>query len=113
MLETYLINILLFCGIALLITLTVAVIQGIIILVDIRHTSKEVKKKLYSLTSVIDVVSVLMGGMESAKKRLKKKMTPSKSTMIAFAAGVKKGLEVLLKPKEPLDKLGTKEESDE
>lgn len=86
-----LMNILIFCGIILLIALTVGVIQAIIILVDVRHTSKEVKKKLYALTSVIDIVSLLMGGMEGAKKRM------GENSIIAFIAGVKKGLKVLLR----------------
>ncbi len=96
-LYSILMNVLIFCGIVLLIALTVAVIQGIIILVDVRHTSKEVKKKLYAVTSVIDIVSLLMGGMEGAKKRIKKKMAPDENTIIAFVAGVKKGLKILLR----------------
>lgn len=86
-----LMNILIFCGILLLISLTVGVIQAIIILVDVRHTTKEVKKKLYALTSVFDIVSLLMGGMEGVKKRV------DENSIIAFVAGVKKGLKVLMK----------------
>ena len=109
-LYSILMNVLIFCGIILLIALTVGVIQAIIILVDVRHTSKEVKKKLYALTSVIDIFSLLMGGMEGAKNRIKKKMAPDENSIIAFVAGVKKGLKVLLR-KEPSKKRGAKEKS--
>jgi hypothetical protein len=97
MLQTYLINILIFCGIALLIALTVAVIQGIIILVDIRRTTKEVSKKVRLLTSAVDIVSLILGGLGGAKKSLKKKLNPEKSTLVAFIAGIKKGVQILLK----------------
>ena len=93
MLQTYLVNILIFCGILLLLAITVAVIQGIIILIDVRRISKEVRKKILALTSVIDIVTLLLGGMGEAKKKLQ----PSKSTLIAFIAGLKKGIQVLLK----------------
>ncbi|MEA3494310.1 MAG: hypothetical protein U9R38_08025 [Candidatus Margulisiibacteriota bacterium] len=97
-----LIIILIFCGIVFLIALTVAVIQGIIILIqgiviliDIRHASKELKNKLYTVTSMVDVVSLLIGRMEGAKKRI------SENSIVAFAAGVKKGLKVLLRNRPP------------
>lgn len=94
-----LINVLIFCGIVLLIVLIVAAIQSILLLVDIRRTSREVKKKIYTITSVLDIVSLLLGGVDEAKRRISKKLKPSKSTLIAFAAGLKKGLNVLLKGK--------------
>lgn len=93
MLQTYLVNGLIFCGILLLLAITVAVIQGVIILIDVRRVTKEVRKKMLALTSVIDIVTLLLGGMGEAKKRL----DPSKSTLIAFVAGLKKGLQILLK----------------
>lgn len=92
-----LINILVFCGIILLIALTVAVIQGILILLDVKRISKEVRKKLLAVTSVIDIVSLLLGGFEGAKSRFKKKLTSNDSTLVAFLAGLKKSLQVLLK----------------
>lgn len=110
--QIYLINTLIGCGIALLIALTIAVIQVIAVLLDIRHTTNAIKKKVNAVISAIDVVSGFFGGMERAKKRTKKNVAPNKSTLIAFAAGIKEGLEVLLGDKEPLDKLGAKEKSD-
>ncbi|MEE8638025.1 MAG: hypothetical protein V3T21_03165 [Candidatus Margulisiibacteriota bacterium] len=92
-----LINVLIFCGIILLLALTVAVVQVVIIMIDINRMTKEVKKKILALTSVVDIVTLLLGGMGGAKKVLKKKLNPDKSTLVAFVAGIKKGLQVLLK----------------
>lgn len=92
-----LINVLIFCGIILLLALTVAVVQVVIILIDINRMTKEVKKKLLALTSVVDIVTLLFGGLGGAKKVLKKKLDPDKSTLVALVAGIKKGLQVLLK----------------
>jgi len=92
-----LINILVFCGILLLISLTVAVVMGIIILIDIRRTTKEIAKKVRVVTNALDIVSLLVGGLGGAKKTLKKKLDPDKPTLVAFIAGLKKGLQVLLK----------------
>lgn len=92
-----LINVLIFCGIILLLAITVAVVQVVIILIDINRMTKEVKKKLLALTSVVDIVTLLFGGLGGAKKVLKKKLDPDKSTLIALVAGIKKGLQVLLK----------------
>jgi hypothetical protein len=102
--QVYLINILIGCGIALLIALTIAVIQIIAILYDIRSTTKAIKKKIDAVMAAIDFVGNVFGGFERAKKKIKKKMAPNESIMIAFAAGVKKGLEVMF---------GKEEESDE
>jgi hypothetical protein len=94
--QEILINILIFCGIILLLALTVAVVQIIIIMIDINRMTKEVKKKVLALTSVIDIVSLLFGGLEGAKKKFKNKLSPDKSTIVAFVGGLKKGLQVLL-----------------
>ncbi len=93
--QTYLINILFFCGIALLLALTVAVVQCIIILIDVHRTSREITKKVRAITSAIDIVSLIIGALGGGGKSLKKK-AQDKSTLIAFIAGVRKGLEVLL-----------------
>lgn len=94
--QEILINVLIFCGIILLLALTVAVVQIIIIMIDINRMTKEVKKKVLALTSVFDIVTLLLGGLSGAKKTLKKKLSPDKSTIVAFAGGLKKGLQVLL-----------------
>ena len=44
MMQTYLINIFWFCLILFVLALTVAVVQIIIILIDLRQTTKEIKK---------------------------------------------------------------------
>jgi hypothetical protein len=97
MLQTYLINALIFTGILLLIALVVGMIIVIFILLDFRRVSKEISKKVVALTSVVDIVSLFMGGIGGAKNRIKKKLKNDDSTLIAFIAGVKRGLQVLLK----------------
>jgi hypothetical protein len=92
-----LINVLIFCGIILLLALTVAVVQIVIIMIDVNRMTKEVRKKVLALTSVVDIVTLLFGGLGGAKKVLKKKLNPDKSTLVASVAGIKKGLQVLLK----------------
>lgn len=103
MMQTYLINIFWFCLILFVLALTVAVVQIVIILVDIRQTTKEVKKmtkeietKIKTVTSVIDIATLFMGGMKEAKKRAIKHALPSKSTLAGLFSGIKKGLDVLL-----------------
>lgn len=95
-----LINILIFAGILLLLALTVAVVQGFIILIDIRRMTKEIKEKMLVVTSVFDIVTLLLGGVEGAKKKFKKKLKTNDSTLVAFLAGLKKSLRVLLKKEE-------------
>ena len=95
MMQTYLFNILIFCGILLLLALTVAVVQGIIILIDARRVSKEVTNKVLAVSSLFDVVTMLVGGLGEAKKRVGKNM--DSSTVVAFAAGLKKAIQVLFK----------------
>jgi len=95
MLQTYLINGLFFCGILLLIVLIVAIVQIVLILFGVRQMTKEIQKKVLALTSAIDIISLFMGGLEGAKKRLKKKLDPDKSTLVAFISGLKRGLQVL------------------
>lgn len=97
MLQTYLINALIFCAILLLVALAVGAVVGIFILVDFRRMSKEISKKVVALTSVIDIVTLFMGGLGSARGRLKKKGQSDDATLISFIAGVKKALQVLFK----------------
>ncbi|MFH1387260.1 MAG: hypothetical protein ABIH50_06315 [bacterium] len=92
MIQTYLINILLFCGILLLLSLTVAVIQGILIFIDIRKMTHEVKEKVLAVTSVLDILTAFLGGLGIMKSKLS-----SESTIIGFAAGLKKALQILFK----------------
>ncbi|MFA6549246.1 MAG: hypothetical protein WCT39_04870 [Candidatus Margulisiibacteriota bacterium] len=89
---SYLINILIFCGILLLIALTVAVVQGIIILIDIQRTTREVKKKIEIFTSLFDIATMVLGGVGKMKSR-----AMEKSTMVAVVAGIKKSLQILFK----------------
>ncbi|OGC42795.1 hypothetical protein A2548_00600 [candidate division WOR-1 bacterium RIFOXYD2_FULL_41_8] len=98
--QTYLFNILLFCGVLLLIALTVAVILGIIMLIDVVKTTKQVKRKILALTSVLDVVTLFVEGMGRTKKRVAEKFAGENSTLVAAIAGLKRGLQVLLGKKE-------------
>ncbi len=95
-----LINVLIFAGILLLLALTVAVVQGFIILIDVRRMTREIKEKMLVVTSVFDIVTLLLGGVEGAKKKFKKKLKTNDSTLVAFLAGLKKSLRVLLKKEE-------------
>lgn len=97
MLQSYLINALFFCGILLLLALTVGAVQLILILLDIRRMAKEIKEKVKIVTSFFDILSLFMGGLEGAKKRIGKKLVPGGSTLLAFSAGLKKALQVFLK----------------
>lgn len=103
MMQTYLINILIFAGILLLIALTVAVILGIIMLIDAVKTTKQVKKKVLALTSVLDVVTLFIEGIGMTQKRVAKKFASENSTLVAAIAGLKRGLQVLLGKKEVKD----------
>ena len=93
---SYLINALVFCAILLLITFIVASVQMIIILVDVRRSVKEVTEKVRAIASLIDIATTLVGALDLAKGRMRDKL-PGGTTMVAFAAGLKKGLEVLFK----------------
>lgn len=97
MLQTYLINGLIFCGILLLIAFIIASVQIILVLIDVRRMTREIQKKVMALTSVIDIVSLFLGGFQGARGRLKKKLNPDQPTVIAFVAGLKKALQVLFK----------------
>ena len=96
MLQTYLINILLFCAVLLLIVFIVGTVQLVIILIDVRKTTREVTEKVRALTSLLDIVSILFGALNMTKGKIKDKI-PGKSTLFALVSGLKKGLETLLK----------------
>ncbi len=73
MMEIYLKNILLFTLIVLVIALCVAVIQIILMLLDLRWVSHEIKKRVKKVTDIYDIVAVFSS--KSAKilmKRLQK-----------------------------------------
>lgn len=91
-----LINVLIFSAIILLLALAVAATQIILILVDARKTARKIEAKIQALTSVFDIVSLIFGGIEGAKKKIKSRIIPKRSTLVALIAGIKKGLEVLL-----------------
>ncbi|MCU0641529.1 MAG: hypothetical protein MUC35_05515 [Candidatus Margulisbacteria bacterium] len=59
MVQTYLINLLIFCTILLVIALVVGAVQLIMILVDVRKMTHEVKEKVMFLTgSVVGTVAL-------------------------------------------------------
>lgn len=93
MIQVYLINTLYFCLILLIIALAVGAIQLIMILLDVRKMTHEVKEKFLAITSVLDIVSLVVGGLGSVKKI----KAPDSSTFVAFMSGLKKALQVLFK----------------
>ena len=96
MLQTYLVNILIFCAILLLLVFVVAMVQIVIVLIDIRKTTKTITEKIQVVSSLFDIVTMLTGAFDLAHGRLKNNL-PGKSTISALVAGIKKGLEVFLK----------------
>ncbi|MFC1511088.1 hypothetical protein ACFL5U_01720 [Candidatus Margulisiibacteriota bacterium] len=92
-----LINLLIFCGIILLLAITVGVVQGIIVMIDVRRTTKKVTKKVEAVTSIIDIGALLLGGVDGAKKRMQNQLAPSKDNIVALIGGIKRGLQVLFK----------------
>ncbi|MBI5400116.1 hypothetical protein HZB07_05870 [Candidatus Saganbacteria bacterium] len=57
--QETLLNVLIFSGIILLIGLSVAVIIGILILIDVKKTSGEVTKKIKAAVCAIDLVGII------------------------------------------------------
>lgn len=92
MLQYYLVNILIFCAILLLIVLIVGAIQLVLMAIDIRKMTDEVKNKVLAITSLFDIVSLVIGGLDIAKRKI-----PISHNLTAFAAGLKKALQVLFK----------------
>ncbi|OGC03990.1 hypothetical protein A2276_05170 [candidate division WOR-1 bacterium RIFOXYA12_FULL_43_27] len=101
-------QILLICLSILVIALTVAVVYFIFILREVSQSLKtanqmvaDARRKLNALTSVLDIASTLIGGIDAAKSKLKKKLVrdvmPSQAVIVGFFAGVKKALTVLFK----------------
>jgi len=74
MLQTYLLNGLIFCGILLLIVMIVGAVQIVLILIDVRKTTGSVTEKIRAVASLL-----------------------SASTVKVFEATVKKGIEMLFK----------------
>ncbi|MFH1541768.1 MAG: hypothetical protein ABIE84_01615 [bacterium] len=92
-----LINVLVFSAILLLLAITVGVVQLVIVVLDVRRTTKKVTRQVEAVTSIFDIGSLLLGGMEGAGKRISKKVIPGKANITALIAGIKKGLQVLFK----------------
>ena len=99
MIQTYLVNILLFSAILLLLTLTIGAVQIVLILLDLRKTATELKKKLEVFTSMLDIATLLFGGLNSAKRRVASKFSANGSVLLAFVAGFKKALKILFNKK--------------
>jgi len=93
MIYTYLMNTLIFCAILLLLALIVGAVQLSIIMVDVRKMTREVKNKFMAVSSVLDIVGLVIGGLASSRK----KGAPDGATVAGFAAGLKKALKVLFK----------------
>ena len=91
-----LINVLIFAGILLLLALTVGAVIGVLMMFDILKVEREFKKKIAPIFSALDIISLIFGGLEGFKNRAKKKLKGDNSTVVAFAAGLKKGLQVFV-----------------
>ncbi len=85
-----------FSLILLLLALTVAIVQVIIILVEVRGSIRELKKKLKPVTAALDIANLFWAGIEEMKRCAAEEADPSKATLKAFFAGVKKGIQVLM-----------------
>ena len=91
MVQVYLVNALIFCVILLVIALIVGAVQLTMILFDLRKMTDEVKNKFLAVASVLDIVTLVVGGLGGAKKKFKEQ---DGSTMVAFLGGLKKALQV-------------------
>ncbi|MFA6170807.1 MAG: hypothetical protein WCW67_06315 [Candidatus Margulisiibacteriota bacterium] len=87
-----LINILIFCGVLLLLAMTVAMVQIVLILLDVRKMSCEIRAKVLAITSLLDAVTMIFGAFGGSKKKWTKN-----TTIAAFVGGLRKGLNVFLK----------------
>jgi len=94
MLQVYLLNALIFCAILLLLAVTVASVQIVLILIDVRKMTNEIKEKLLAITTVLDVVTLVIGGLGAAKKKFKH---GDSATFVGFMAGLKRALQAFLK----------------
>lgn len=97
MIQTYLINSLIFCGILLIIVLIVGAVQITLLLIDLRKTTKDVKDKIYLFLSIFDIFTLIFGGLKGVKQRLGNKVTADSSNLVGLVAGLKKAFQVLIK----------------
>ncbi|OGC05746.1 hypothetical protein A2230_04270 [candidate division WOR-1 bacterium RIFOXYA2_FULL_36_21] len=100
MIEIYLKNILLGALIILVIVFIFAVIQIVFILFDLRKIVSEAKKlikdlekRIKAISSVLDIATLILGGLEEVKSRLICGVM-SKTNFAALIAGLKKGFSV-------------------
>lgn len=98
-------QILLACLSLFVVALTVSVVFFILILKEaldsvkaVSSTVKDAKRRFNAFTGIFDAISLLFGGVDNAKdkirKKMKKELMPSKATIIGFVAGLKKGIQV-------------------
>lgn len=92
--QTYLLNALIFCGLILLLTLSVAAVQLIFILNDTRQITRQAREKVAALGSLFDIVALIFGGLGFFKER--GTVLKEGSNLTAFLAGLKKALQVML-----------------
>lgn len=100
--NIYLVNIFWFCLILLVITFIVAMVQVVLMLIDMRSATKqakkmveEIEKKIKAFTSILDIATLVLGGFEGVKARVIRDSL-GKNNLVAFFAGFKKGIQVLL-----------------
>ena len=93
--QVYLVNALIFCVIILVLVLAVAALQLVLVMIDVRRMTREVKEKFLAITSVLDIVTLLVSGLSGVKNKLGERGGLSSGTVVAFAAGLKKALKIL------------------
>ncbi|MBU0573415.1 MAG: hypothetical protein KKH83_02930 [Candidatus Margulisbacteria bacterium] len=81
------------------ITLIVAMVYVIMILVDIRRSTRgvgELIERLKALTFFLKTLVAMTKGADEAKNEIYKNILPSRATTVSFFAGLKEGLDVLM-----------------
>jgi hypothetical protein len=72
-------------------------------MVDVRRTVRnaskvvnEVGEKIKAVLFILDFATIFKGKFDKSKEKVYKQLMPSKTTLVSFFAGLKKGLDVLL-----------------
>ncbi len=65
----------------------------------VNRLTKDVENKVRSTTQFLDALSLAMGGVDEAKKRMLPYLLPSRIWALSVIAGIKKGIEVMFSQK--------------
>lgn len=96
MLQTLLVNILIICAILLLIAFLVGAVLLVMIILDVRRSVKKVTNRVNAAAAFFDLAAMFSGLFGLGKDKECGERS-ERATLKAFAAGLKKGLEVLFK----------------